>query len=131
MIDTCQDILELEAKSGRDALDEKGAKIFHVYRFLCEYENGGLSGFLYNISPAWKDLTDLSTIAADLKRPEIAEAIGKVEVIMRRGPEDHQGTWGDWLDLADPKSELTELDQTISDYYEPLWEDLESIAADD
>ena len=131
MIDTCQDVLEREAMSGRGALDEKSTRIFHVYRFLCDYENGGLSGFLYNISPRWDDLGDLRTIADKLNHPELATALAEVSEIVRSGPEDHRGTWSEWLELADPADRLTPLDQAICDHYGSLWDDLEAMASDD
>lgn len=125
MIDTCQAILELEVKSGREALDGKSLMIFQVYRFLCDYENGGLSGYLYNLSPEWGDISELATIATTLKHPELADALTKVTEIARRGPSDYEGTWDGWLSQADPANELDKHDETISGRYNDLWDDLE------
>ena len=131
MIDTCQDVLEREAKSGRGALDEKSTRIFHIYRFLSDFENGGLSGFLYNLSLGWDDLRELQTMADRLNHPELATALAEVLEIVRRGPEDHRGTWSEWLQFADPTDRLTSLDQTIFDHYGSLWDDLEAMASGD
>jgi hypothetical protein len=129
MIDTCQAVLEREAKLGRNALDEQATAIFHIYRFLCDYENGGLSGFLYNISSEWDDLTSLGAIAARLDHPKLAAAISEAESVARSGPDDFQGTWGGWLEATDPAKRLEEIDGTISEHYQDLWDDLERLTA--
>ena len=129
MIGTCSEVLEREAKLGRAALDESSATIFHVYRFLCEYENGGLSGFLYNISPEWDDLSSLSEIAARLNHPELAASISEVESVARSAPEDFKGTWSGWLEVTDPANRLAEIEDTISEHYQDLWDDLERLSS--
>ena len=129
MIDACQVILEREAEFGRNSLDEQATAIFHIYRFLCDYENGGLSGFLYNISSEWDDLASLGAITARLNHPELAAAISEVESVARSGPDDFQGTWGGWLEATDPEKRLAEIDDTISEHYQDLWDDVERLAA--
>ncbi|RYD25210.1 MAG: hypothetical protein EOP87_24830 [Verrucomicrobiaceae bacterium] len=124
MIDACHAVLETEARSGRGALDEKSTVIFHIYRFLCEYENGGLGGFLYNISPEWDDVAALGGIASDLGRAELAQALERVHAIMKRGHDGDSGTWEEWLEATDPEYELEELDEEISDSFGMLWDEL-------
>ncbi|MGJ8725017.1 MAG: DMP19 family protein [Roseibacillus sp.] len=128
MLDTCQEVLELEANSGREALDEEATRIFHVYRFLCEFENGGLSGFLYNISPAWDDLVALENILTKLNKDVLAKAVKRIEEITRSAPVGYCGTWDDWMTLTDPQSVIPEQDRIIFENYEVLWDELERIA---
>jgi hypothetical protein len=129
MIDICQEILDKEVSIGRAAMDEGELQIFHIYRFFCEYENGGLSGFLYNISDQWSDITDLARFVEALERRELASELIAVEKIVRRGPMDYEGTWDGWLSLTDPDDSLVGCDQRISNLYEGLWGDLESLTS--
>lgn len=131
MIETCHAILELEAQSGREALDSRSTTIFHIYRFLCDYENDGLKGFLCNIAPKWDDLSALGDIATGAGRAELAQALGQVLTIVTQAPPKQDGTWAEWLERIDPDGELSGLDDDISDDYNFLWEELEDLVSDD
>ena len=77
-IDTAQAILERECRDGRVSLTPLELDTFHVYRFLCEFENGGLSGLLYNISPEFVELQSLSSVVRRLGRADLASLLDSV-----------------------------------------------------
>jgi len=131
MFEACHAILALEAESGRDALDENSTTIFHLYRFLSEYENGGLTGYLRNIAPAWDDLAQLCDIVVGTGYAELAHALVQVHSIVARGPADPTGNWDEWLRQADPDGTLSGLDETISEGYDLLWHELEELTPEE
>ena len=123
-LDLAQSILERECRDGRDSLSPQEIDIFHVYRFLCEFENGGLSGLLYNLSPEFAELQSLSSVVRRLCRDDLATLLDSVFDVASRGPADFHGTWSDWLSVADPEQRIPDLDERISGCYEALWDDL-------
>ncbi|NWK57647.1 hypothetical protein HW115_18665 [Verrucomicrobiaceae bacterium N1E253] len=129
MIDTCEKILDREIKSGRSSLDDESKRVFHLYRFLSYYENGGISGLLYNLSPAWNDLSELASITADLNHLALSKAVEGVHRLVSRGPEEYKGTWEGWINLTDPNGDLDKYDSQIFDLYEVLWHDLERLTS--
>jgi hypothetical protein len=53
IVDTWNAVLAKEAKSGVTGLSDQERTIYFVNRFTCDFSNGGLIGFLYNLSPQW------------------------------------------------------------------------------
>ena len=127
MIDYCQSVLEKECRQGRASLDPIESECFLLYRFVCEYENGGLSGLLYNISPDWEYLVSLASVLRKKDDPTLASLIEEAHAVVASGPSDYQGTWSGWLDLADPKKKLPKIDDAISPKYSVIWRHLKGI----
>ena len=122
-----QTILERECRDGRSSLTPQELDTFHVYRFLCEFENGGLSGLLYNLSPEFVDLQNLTLVVRRQGRLDLAMLLDSVFDIASRGPTDFQGTWDGWLAVADPEQRIPDLGERISGCYELLWDDLPTL----
>ena len=123
-LDQAQNILERECRDGRVSLTPREQDTFHVYRFLCEFENGGLSGLLYNLSPDFVDLQSLSSVVRRLGRADLATLFDSAFDIVSRGPTDFRGTWSGWLSVTDSEQRIPNLDERISACYEILWDDL-------
>ena len=62
MVDYWQTIIEKESRVGRTALSSSESECYLLYRSVCEFENGGLSGLLYNISPDWEYFVALADL---------------------------------------------------------------------
>ena len=124
-------ILDREAQSGVAALSLEERRIFYVNRFLLDYENGGLSGFLYNVSPEngteWLELRSTIDAIAFFDRPEVARALeGALNIVERDGPSGP--TWGAFVSARDAEGQLDVIDREVGRCYADLWEDIERAA---
>ena len=126
MLDRNQYVLDKEAESGRDSLSPIESKIFHIYRFITFYENGGLSGFLYNTDHSPDEIQfliqELEPIRTDLIR-----YLNKLVPILTKPHKFTSGTLDEFLHVIDPDDEISNIDSEIQSCYEVLWEDLEGL----
>ena len=119
------DILLREAQLGRAALSATEKRVYLLYRTICELENGGLSGLLYNVSPDWDYLSELSQLLSELGESELAQYFREAETICRLGPSGFRGTWSGWLAVTDPENRLDRISDSIWDTQEQLWDRLD------
>ena len=85
--------------------------IYHVSRFLIEIENKGLSGFLYNISPNWQNLTSLKKELERIECFKAATEVRQLFTIVPGPPESNEAeTWGGFLALADPDKSIDRIE---------------------
>lgn len=108
------------------SLTDPERTILLLNRLLGDLENGGLSGFLYDVSPdapgAWSDgWIDLRRTADALERAggapfatllrRMAEALESVD---RTDEDDGKGDdWGDFLDRVEPEGLLDDIERQL------------------
>jgi hypothetical protein len=93
----CSDRVEM-------ARDERERVILIVGRFLTDLETGGLSGFLYNISPdssssqnVWSELREVVVALRRIEAANTADALEQlIPLLEARGPGG--STWGSFLE---------------------------------
>jgi hypothetical protein len=113
------------------SLSEK--QVYLVNRFLMETDIGGLSGFLYNVSPGAKDLrwTELrATIEAvhALGRGRVGAILEEALRIVESGQATGRcATWSEYLTIVDSAGRLDSLGNELRSASEALWDDLDAL----
>jgi hypothetical protein len=98
-----------------------------VNRFICEFSNGGLTGFLYNLSPSWDLLCSFEEEIRRVGCEWIAAEIAEVRTVFTRAAtlEERKETWSAYLARLDPSERLRSLDLKLTGADGELWERLE------
>lgn len=128
---TCVDIwnavIEKASAAGMGALAPAEKTIYRVNRFIAEFVGGGLSGFLYNISPDWTAVADLRDEVRKIGADDIGLILEDVIVILSRPgtSEVREETWAQFLGRIDPDGELRLIEERLEDADSILWDHLE------
>lgn len=126
-------LLDRATTHGIDTLSANEQRIVRVNRFLVDYENGGLSGFLYNLSEYtddhWTALRDTIAALSSFGRREIAALLQEALVIVERGG-PRGPTWRAFIDARDADGRLVSADRELADLVEVLWDDIALEASD-
>jgi len=127
IVDTWNAVLAKEAKSGFTSLSDQERTIYFVNRFICDFSNGGLIGFLYNLSPEWRLLESFEEEIRRVGCESIAAAIADVRMVFQNAGEleERKETWSDYLSRLDPSGRLLSLDSMLTGADEELWGRLE------
>ena len=92
------EVLVRVSESGLDGVDDRERIIFLVNRLLCDFENGGYSGFLYNICPpdssAWTDLRATADAVSELGDDVTAELLRETASVLEATDGGAHSTWG-------------------------------------
>lgn len=128
-------IIERADAQGEGSLSLKERRIYLVNLFLIELESGGLSGFLYNVSPEadernWERLRDTAEAVRSFGNQHVAEQLVRFANLLEKLPERSAGsTWRDYLlarELTD--AILEEAEDDLRKHSGILWDDLEAAA---
>jgi hypothetical protein len=121
-------VIEKETKYGLDALSKKEATIYHVYRFCGDFDNGGLTGFLYNLSPDWNLIHLLQEEMRNIGCPEISNILAKVASLFDcpKASSIKEKTWEEFLVRIDPQNSLDQFCDQLSSCLEDYWGTLEA-----
>ena len=127
IVDTWNAVLAKEAKSGVTSLSDQERTIYFVNRFICDFSNGGLIGFLYNLSPEWELLGSFEEEIRRVGCDSIAAMIADVRMVFQEAGEleERKETWSDYLSRLDPSGRLLSLDSKFTGADEELWGHLE------
>ncbi len=127
IVDVWNAVLEKEAQSGVASLSSQERTIYFVNRFICEFSCGGLSGFLYNLSPEWKLLGSFEEEIRRVGCETIAVVIADVRTVFLKASalEERKETWSAYLARLDPSDRLRALDQKLTGADSELWDKLE------
>jgi hypothetical protein len=102
--------------------------MYRVNRFLIDLDNGGLSGFLYNVRPAqaagWSELHPTADAVAEVGDAHSAHALREVAALLEALPFPGSSGWGEYL--VPIRKELGELESTLTQSSEALWAMLEA-----
>ena len=120
-------MLAKEAQSGIASLSSQERTIYFVNRFICDFSNGGLTGFLYNLSPEWELLGSFEEEIRRVGCESIAVVIAEVQtVFLIAGKlEERKETWSAYLARLDPSERLRSLDLKLTGADGELWERLQ------
>ena len=127
IVDTWNAVLANVAKSGVTSLSDQERTIYFVNRFICDFSNGGLIGFLYNLSPEWRLLGSFEEEIRRVGCGSIAAVIADVRMVFQNAGEleERKETWSDYLSRLDPSGRLLSLDSKFTGADEELWGRLE------
>jgi hypothetical protein len=120
-------VLAKEAQSGVASLSSHERTIYFVNRFICDFSNGGLSGFLYNLSPEWALLASFEEEIRRVGCDTIATVIADVRTVFQMASEleERKETWSAYLARLDPQERLRSLDLKLTGADGELWDRLE------
>jgi len=120
-------IYEKAGAHGPEALTKTERTLYRVNVFLTDFENGGLSGFLYNVSPSqgasWAELRSIAAAVAAVGDADTAAALEDAAVQLEAHPCSEQSTWAAFMLAAMPASDT--LESRLSVRVNSLWERLE------
>ncbi|HVU17234.1 MAG TPA: DUF4375 domain-containing protein [Candidatus Didemnitutus sp.] len=128
VVDVWNAVLAKEARSGVASLSPNERTIYFVNRFICDFSNGGLSGFLYNLSPEWASLGSFEEEIRRVGCDSIATVIADVRTVFQKAAalEVQKETWSAYLTRLDPTQTLSILNLKLSGADGELWECLET-----
>jgi hypothetical protein len=121
------------SREGRDSLSASERTFYLLNRFLVDFEMGGLSGLLYNLSSAspselrWEELRATAQAARSAGQPEAALTLEKVADLLEALPRV-EGTWESFLRPI--AAQLPALEASLNASSEPLWDRLDELAAE-
>jgi len=125
------EVLDRATASGVHSLNEKEQAVYLVNGFLTDFENGGLSGLLYNLAPAKgrrpNDWSELRTTVAALRT---VGAVGAADEFLNltkalESIESSGTNWGDFLSQVSPGL-LSSVEAALSSTAPEIWELLSS-----
>jgi hypothetical protein len=125
-------LCEKVVQSGVDSLSVAERRVWRVNCFLCDLETGGLSGFLYNVSPAagepprWTELRAVAAAVAELGGGQLASTLEAAADMLESRLSDKATTWSDAI--APLQVELESLEVALNEASGPLWEAAETAA---
>ena len=102
---------------GLDDLTVDEQTVYLCYDFICQFGNGGLSGYGYNV-----DAAERSGLVAALRRIgalQCADLMHRANYILNTpvSPNDAK-TWEQFLQIADPNNELDQIHDSLTDQIE-------------
>ncbi len=103
-----------------------------VNNFLFNFECGG---WLYNLSPAagtgelWTELRETAECVAAVGGLKIANQLGQVVSIVENTSIQNFGTWSEFVATADPSGKIRQIEDSISDEVDQLWDKLKDYTA--
>ena len=119
-----------EDAGGLSDLAEDQQTLFLAYDFVCEFANGGLSGYGYNKTA---EIRKALVAALDrLNAPQSAQLMRRANKILNKSvPPESAKTWEQFLAIADPGNQLEELDILLADQVESesVHESVDTLAA--
>lgn len=126
-VDIWNAVLEKASVAGLQALSPSEKTIFHVNRFIVDFTCGGLSSFLFNISPDWSAVIDLASEVRKIGAADIAVLLDRVVVILSQSAasEARNETWAEFLKRVDPDDELHLVETKLDGADDVLWTHLE------
>ena len=128
-------IIDRLVDQGIENLGEDDQLIWRVNQFLFEIESGGLSGFLYNVSPAdgevyeWTALRQTVNAINRLGQNDVSQVLrdilSRVEI-----PDRATSTWEEFLEHADPEGSFEKVEEMVKQAIGPLYKKLSSFTAE-
>lgn len=123
-------IIEKASSRGVADLNDFEENIYRVNIFLCDMDNGGLTGFLYNVSPSSTATTEWSDLRQTAKAIKIMGVSACADALFQAAScfesvSNAENTWRNLLE--DPKlAELIKaIEQPVKEAIPELWEKLE------
>lgn len=115
---------------GENSISAHELAIFRASYFLFQLECGGLSGFLYNKSPAenidgnWAELSECIQALNTIGSVEGVKLLEKVQKIVQSQTASSVDTWDEFLKTVDSRNKLPEIDNHLCDMIYPMYDDL-------
>ncbi len=127
------DLLERSSAAGLASLTPVERTITCVNVFLCDFDNGGLSGFLYNVHPrgsdtAWSELRAIAEAIRQVGAPDCADALLEIAAAVEGSAAHAAPSWGALLEKVLSRREL--LEPRIEDHIPQLWDRLDRYTQD-
>jgi len=118
-----------KSSRGEGMLDEREQTVFLANRFICDAELCGLSGALYNVSPAvggkWLDLRATSVAFRVIGCSAASEMLTEIACFLETSAITEPMTWNERLDSAVSEEKLAEFDASLEAAIPELWRSLE------
>jgi Domain of unknown function (DUF4375) len=124
-------VIDKVSDVGIAALSNDERVIYLVNRFLCDFENGGYSGFLYNVSasesaPEWRELRDTADALSVLHSQKAADVLRETADLMENSTPVSALTWAEYMAAVDPSGKTREFDRVLEERRDEFWERLEA-----
>lgn len=124
------DIIEKSQTTGAAALTAPERIVLLVNNFLIDFENGALSGFLYNASPTashgsdWSVLRDTTEALVCIGEGEVAALVQRAHTAVQATPNLGPTTWSEFLATLRPVGVVEQLHNEISHLIPGVWQSL-------
>lgn len=123
-------IIEKASSRGVGDLKDFEENIYRVNIFLCDMDNGGLTGFLYNVSPSNSTTTEWNDLRQTAKAIEIMGVSACADALFQaascfESASIAEKTWGQLLEDQKLAELIKAIEQPIKEALPELWEKLE------
>ncbi|MEO1525108.1 MAG: DUF4375 domain-containing protein [Planctomycetota bacterium] len=106
-----------ENAEGLCDLTEDEQTLFLCYAFVCQFYNGGLSGYGYNKTAPIRKAVALAL--ERLSAPQSANLIRRANKILdKKVPPEDAKTWDEFLAIADPDNQLDQIHSLLAEQIE-------------